>query len=120
MATINFRIDEETKRVADALFADLGMTMSGAITIFLKRAIEYRGIPFEVRKAPPQIEEFREAVYDLEHDRKHWHYHSDEEIERLLAEAEEGEKRKAKTAVVQVTPHSRKRNASCHRKGTAA
>ncbi|MBQ7190818.1 MAG: type II toxin-antitoxin system RelB/DinJ family antitoxin [Kiritimatiellae bacterium] len=83
MATINFRIDEETKRVADALFADLGMTMSGAITIFLKRAIEYRGIPFEVRLRDPSarpMSELLQRMDDVEHGRN-CHYHDLIEVE---------------------------------------
>lgn len=52
MATtnLNIRIDEDLKRNAEILFSDLGLNMSSAITIFLKSAVDYRGIPFEIRK----------------------------------------------------------------------
>lgn len=49
---INIRIDSELKKEAEALFNDLGMTMSTAITIFLKSSVSNDGIPFEIRRTP--------------------------------------------------------------------
>ncbi len=45
---INFCTDEQTKIAAEALFDNLGMSMTTALNIFLKRAILVRGIPFPV------------------------------------------------------------------------
>lgn len=58
MATtnINVRVDSDLKQSADALFADLGLTMSAAITMFLKSAVSYDGIPFEVKRMTPNAE----------------------------------------------------------------
>ena len=53
---INFRIDENLKKDADQLFSDLGLTMSTAITMFLKSAISHNGIPFEVKRKEPNAE----------------------------------------------------------------
>ena len=52
MATtnLNIRIDENLKKQAETLFSDLGLNMSSAITVFLKSAVDYKGIPFEIRK----------------------------------------------------------------------
>ena len=52
MATtnLNIRVDEDLKKNAERLFADLGLNMSSAITIFLKSAVDYNGIPFEIKK----------------------------------------------------------------------
>lgn len=52
MATtnLNIRIDENLKKQAEILFSDLGLNMSSAITVFLRSAIDYNGIPFEIRK----------------------------------------------------------------------
>lgn len=52
MATtnLNIRIDESLKKQAEILFSDLGLNMSSAITVFLKSAVDYKGIPFEIRK----------------------------------------------------------------------
>ena len=55
MATsnINIRVDSELKQSAEALFDDLGLNMSSAITMFLKSAVSHDGIPFEVRRCNP-------------------------------------------------------------------
>ena len=39
MAQVNFRIDDETKRRAEKLFSSMGLTMSGAITIFIQQTL---------------------------------------------------------------------------------
>lgn len=58
MATtnINVRVDAELKHSAEALFDDLGLSMSAAITMFLKTAVNCDGIPFEVRRFTPNAE----------------------------------------------------------------
>ena len=58
MATtnINVRIDTELKQSAEELFDDLGLTMSAAITMFLKSAVNHDGIPFEVKRFTPNAE----------------------------------------------------------------
>lgn len=55
MATtnINVRVDTELKHSAEALFNDLGLNMSVAITMFLKSAVSHDGIPFEVKRLSP-------------------------------------------------------------------
>ncbi len=62
---INVRVDTELKEQADQLFADLGMNMSTAITIFLKTAVRCEGIPFEIRRFMPN-EETRAALAEYE------------------------------------------------------
>ena len=53
MATnINVRVDEDVKRKAETLFNELGMNMSTAINVFLKKSIAFGGIPFEVSVDP--------------------------------------------------------------------
>lgn len=58
MATtnINVRVDSELKQAAEALFNDLGLNMSAAITMFLKSAVSHDGIPFEVKRQKPNAE----------------------------------------------------------------
>ena len=55
MATtnINIRVDSDLKQSAEALFDDLGLTMSSAITMFLKSAVGHDGIPFDVKRMTP-------------------------------------------------------------------
>ena len=55
-ANINVRVDAELKRSAEILFEDLGLTMSSAITIFLKSAVKHEGFPFEIRRYAPNAE----------------------------------------------------------------
>jgi DNA-damage-inducible protein J len=47
---LNIRVDEDLKKKADALFNDLGLSMSSAITVFLRSCVDYNGIPFEIRR----------------------------------------------------------------------
>jgi DNA-damage-inducible protein J len=72
MATtnINVRVDTELKKSAEALFADLGLNMTAAITMFLKSAISHDGIPFEVKRMTPNAET-RAALEEYEEMKKH-------------------------------------------------
>ena len=47
-SVINVNVPKEVKEEANRLFNNLGLNMSTAINMFLKRAIYERGIPFEV------------------------------------------------------------------------
>lgn len=49
----NITIDAEVKKQAQELFADLGMDLSTAINIYLKKALAEQGIPFEVTREVP-------------------------------------------------------------------
>lgn len=51
-AQVSFRIDEDVKRSAERALDDMGLTLSGAITIFLKKVSRERRIPFEVSADP--------------------------------------------------------------------
>lgn len=50
---IQTRIDVELKNDATILFENLGLDMSTAIKIFLKKCIQERGIPFDVKLSQP-------------------------------------------------------------------
>ena len=49
---INFRIDEETKKEMEKVCNELGMTMSTALNIFIKKMTREKRIPFEVSIDP--------------------------------------------------------------------
>lgn len=53
---VNVRVDKELKQSAEPLFSNLGQTMSSAITMFLKSAVSYQGIPFEVKRMTSNAE----------------------------------------------------------------
>ena len=46
--TTTLRIDDVLKRDCDDVFGRLGMSMSSAITVFLKQVVRTRRIPFEI------------------------------------------------------------------------
>lgn len=50
---VTFRVDDELKKQADALFAELGMTLSTAFNIFLRQSVREQQIPFQVSKHVP-------------------------------------------------------------------
>jgi len=45
------------------LFTDLGLNMTSALTMFQRQAVDYDGIPFEIRRTPNKetLEAIREA-----------------------------------------------------------
>lgn len=47
---INARVDPAVKAQAESLFNDLGLTMSAAINLFLRRSISEQGIPFAISR----------------------------------------------------------------------
>jgi DNA-damage-inducible protein J len=53
---IQVRVDEEVKRRADTLFADLGLDTPTAIRMFLSQSLRREGMPFEVAKSKPNAE----------------------------------------------------------------
>lgn len=52
MANITFRMDDELKTQAEAIFKDMGLSMTTAFTIFTKAVIREKRIPFEITVDP--------------------------------------------------------------------
>lgn len=50
---VTFRVDDELKQQADALFAKLGMSLSTAFNIFLRQSVREQRIPFSVSRNVP-------------------------------------------------------------------
>jgi DNA-damage-inducible protein J len=48
MTNLNIRIDKTVKAEAEALLAELGLTMSTAINLFMRQTLRQRKIPFEI------------------------------------------------------------------------
>ena len=46
MTELTIPIDDSLKQDAEALFRNLGLDMTTAITIFLKQCLSYHGLPF--------------------------------------------------------------------------
>ena len=47
--SMSIRLDSEVKEQAQQVFNSLGMDMTTAINTFLRQAIQYQGLPFDVR-----------------------------------------------------------------------
>jgi len=70
MATIQVRVDDHMKSSVDELFNKLGLDISTAVRMFFSAALEYEGIPFEVRRTPnarlrAAIEEAEQIAADI-------------------------------------------------------
>jgi DNA-damage-inducible protein J len=63
MSTIakNFRIDSELSSKANKLLEGLGLSMSQAISMFLRQVVLQQGLPFEV-KYPKRSGELLDAI----------------------------------------------------------
>ena len=84
MATsnINVRVDSELKKKAEELFNELGLNLTTAINIFLRKSVNYDGIPFEVKKEIPNettllaLREYK----DMQNEDKYKRYNSFDEL----------------------------------------
>jgi DNA-damage-inducible protein J len=47
---VTIRVNKELKESAEALFSYLGLNMSNAINMFLRKSVDDKGIPFSVGK----------------------------------------------------------------------
>ena len=73
MTTISLRLDDDLKRELDLMCSEMGMSLTTFFTIYARRALRDRKIPFEIT-APP-------AEPALDMDRLDW----DKIREKLLA-----------------------------------
>ena len=92
-SNLTVRLDAQLKKDAEQLFNDLGMTLSGAINIFLHQAIEEHGLPFQVKKSRPNRETLaamKEAI-ELANDPNAKTYSSVEELRKDLEADDEDE-----------------------------
>jgi len=48
MGVLQVRIDDELKNQANEIFNELGIDLSTAVRMFLKRAVAVKGLPFEM------------------------------------------------------------------------
>jgi DNA-damage-inducible protein J len=49
-AALHIRIDPETKKGAEQVYSAFGLTLSDAVTMFLRQSIFTGGLPFELRQ----------------------------------------------------------------------
>ena len=70
MAQISLRIEDDVKKKAEQACADIGMSLSTAINIYLKKLGRERRIPFEVAVDPfysqENMDRLRKSVEQME------------------------------------------------------
>ena len=59
---VNIRMDEELKKQAEQLFADLGMNMTTAINVFIRQSVNYGGIPFQIVRKDDFYNDYNQQV----------------------------------------------------------
>lgn len=84
MSTVakNFRIDSELNDQATKLLEGLGLSMSQAVSMFLKQVVLHRGLPFKV-EYPQYSKDLMDAMEEgdrLAHDPNAKTYSSHEEL----------------------------------------
>lgn len=79
MATtsVTIRMDENLKKQAEALFDEMGLNMTTAITIFTKAVVRQQKIPFEIAVdsfySETNQKHLRKAIADLEAGKGQFH-----------------------------------------------
>ncbi|MBR6470347.1 MAG: type II toxin-antitoxin system RelB/DinJ family antitoxin [Victivallales bacterium] len=89
MSTVNFcvRLDEKVKRDAELVFAELGLSTTTAITIFLKQVIRSQAMPFALSLHQPTLKpETLAALREAEELAKPGNGKSFQTIEELRAD----------------------------------
>lgn len=85
MAQISVRIDDDVKRQAEKTLADIGLSMSTAINVFLKKIARESRIPFELSADPfyseSNMEYLRQIVRDINSGKAHFEEHELIEVE---------------------------------------
>lgn len=81
-SSIQLRVDSDLKDAATALFQQLGLTLTEAITVFLKMSLNSDGLPFEVALKPNAETQkaFDEAEDIVRHPERYKQYENFEEV----------------------------------------
>ena len=83
MRQISIRIDDKVKKEAENVCKDIGISLSSAINIYLKKIGREKRIPFELTAEIPNVETLsamKETEDILIHPENHKSYSSFEEI----------------------------------------
>ena len=87
----NLSIDTDLKQQSIELFADLGMDLSTAVTVFLRQAVRVQGFPFVVARDDPNAESIavmNEYYLAKKHPEKYKRYSSFKEaMDEVLSDA---------------------------------
>jgi len=78
MAVINIHVNDKVKKEAETIFKSLGLNMSVAMNLFLKKCINENGIPFDLKI--PNREALEETNRILNGDIKRKSYKNADEL----------------------------------------
>lgn len=53
-STITARVDADKRQQAEEVFSEVGLTLSGAINLFINEVVMCQGIPFPIRRRVPR------------------------------------------------------------------
>ncbi len=85
MATVSFRMDDATKKKFERLCDDLGMSMSTAVNVFVKKAVREQRIPFEINSdafySEGNMRYLEQIVREHEEGKAAWHEHELVEVD---------------------------------------
>jgi len=57
MARLSINVDSDLKAKSEALFSELGLTLSSAVNMFLKQSVRRGGLPFEVTTRDEELKQ---------------------------------------------------------------
>lgn len=79
MAQISLRIDDDVKRGAEQALNDIGLSMSTAVNVFLRKVARERRIPFELTADPfyseSNIRHLESIMQDVKDGKAHFAEH---------------------------------------------
>lgn len=70
MSTINIRVDEQLKESSETILDKLGLSMTTAMTIFLKAVVRTKGIPFSIELPNEETIEAINEVKEISNGKK--------------------------------------------------
>ena len=85
---LNIRVNADTKKEFEAFCHDMGMSMTTAITLFMRKTIREYRIPFDISGDIPNqttLEAIREVEEDLKNPKLKSYQSVDEMMKDLLA-----------------------------------
>jgi addiction module RelB/DinJ family antitoxin len=89
LTSLNIKIERTLKTEADAMFKEMGMTLTTAINVFVRQAVKERAIPFKIH-VDDKKQRFHYLLNNIRMKNEQVGFLTDEEIEAeiLAARAE--------------------------------
>lgn len=85
LAQISLRVDDDVKRNAERTLEDIGLSMSTAINVFLKKVARENRIPFELNADPfyseSNMRHLEQIMSDVKEGKAHFAEHELIEVE---------------------------------------